>query len=236
MSLKGSRKKVRCPNRLGEWRQVCFDGRMRHTIPLVMAAVLLGCDDRAQVVSVPTKTKVSEAIEFADAALLPESVADDLAGLLESTGDSTTVSIPKGARYVIRIYRNGGSEEEELLSQKGRSESEDVEIGLYCLRDHRFEDDRVLIEELTEQVVLELPNAATSAQVPAWEYRPMIFHCRKGVIVSTEEQAVVVMYHPNQMAPETFEDAVKFARERKVESLVATIALSEEEQSQALAE
>lgn len=194
---------------------------------LLVGLVLVGCDSRTQVVQVPTKKKVIETAEHVDGARLPHSLGEDLAELLSSTGDTTTVEIAKGTHFVVRIYLNRGGEEKELLSQKGVSAAEGIELGLYCVRDHRMEGSNLIVEKSRERVILELPDSASSAELLPWDYRPMVFHRRQGIAVSDEEQAIVVMYHPNLMTPDSFADAIKFAREEKVESLVATIALSE---------
>lgn len=201
---------------------------MRLLTAAASALIVVGCNERDQnqEQTLPAKSNPGEAILQIGPDKLPALSLMEFSESLDSVGTTTTIATPISSEYVVKVYLNDGASETEVVRETGRAQSESLEIGLFCIKDYEISKGQIRIHESGERIALDLPGSARTEKVPPWTYRPILFHT-KTVTASTDELAVIVMYHPNEMTPDTFDDAENFARKRHVESLVATIQLTQ---------
>jgi hypothetical protein len=196
---------------------------------LTVIAVLLlsaGCaDENQQASQLPDgNTGTEEAILELDHSSLPRLPLVEFAELLRSAGSTTSIEMPPGVDYRVRVYVNNGTTTNEVLQEKGRDAPRSLEIGLYCIRDYQAWDDKITINSKRERIVLDIPSTTASVYVPGWKNRPFVFHTREPE-VSGDEQPFIAMYHPGVGDDSDFENAMRLAREGDTEAVFATIQL-----------
>ena len=212
----------------------------KHLILAVAALIPIGCSeqestgvatDREQEVSSRDsrlEAKEPGSFRFERDSFYPVELSSesffDFAALIKSNGDSVDISVKREKSYRVRVILNPGHPEEHkkvIHDQTITADSETLRIGLFCSLAYTVVDNVIKVDPKKELLTLEVSGKNFIKEVPEWSYRPSSFLSRT-VYPSEDEEAFFVLYHINNMGPNSFDMAVDSAY-RTYETVVATI-------------
>lgn len=156
---------------------------------------------------------------------------ESLKSRLRLSGGGFELPVEKGKQYRVRVYKTETKDvitdiddayvqqviHDELFSPIANS----FKLGVYCSLGYKSTDGKSSVDQDKTLVTLEAGAERFVAEVKEWGYQP--FECiSMDSLPGLEERPCMVVYHPNNMGPTTFEEAANYAK-RVPESLVVTL-------------
>lgn len=208
-----------------------------HVISVVVASILSACSDhtppdvavdrekeaaakafRREIQELPST--IVERVLWTPAAL-SEQAFYDFIDLTNSTGDTVPIWVQEGETYRVKIILWPGENQKIIHDQTVTAKSDRLTVGLFCSLAYAVTETAIEVDPKKEWLILEIDGETFAEEVPAWGYRPEEF-ISKTIFARKEEKPFLVLFHYNNMGPNSFEMAAESAY-HAAETVIATI-------------